>query len=216
MPIQKENERMPMPDHGHASSTLPVPLAIRPDEYRNEHSLANKLGRLAWRICWVILFRPTPPRLLAGWRRLLLRCFGARIGKAYFHPSVIIWAPWLVKAGSSVYVDAEVNLYNVYGICIADRVVVSREAFLCGASHNFQDPLMPLTGGEIKVGADAWICARAFVGPGVTVGDGAVVGACAVVMKDVPPWTVVAGNPARLIKDRKMGEKSPSVNAEGA
>jgi putative colanic acid biosynthesis acetyltransferase WcaF len=193
-----------VPVTGAGSGALPVPQATRPDEYRNEHSLANKIGRVAWRICWLLLFRPTPPRLFAGWRRLLLRCFGAQIGKAYFHPSVTIWAPWLIKAGSSVYIDAGVNLYNVYGITIADRVIASQGAFLCGASHDFRNPLMPLTGGRIQIGADAWICARAFIGPGVVVGDGAVVGACAVVTKDVPPWKIVAGNRATVVGERRL------------
>ncbi len=205
MPTRESDDKHAQPSPaGHDANATLTPQATRPDEYRNEHSLANKVGRLVWRFCWLLLFRPTPPRLFAGWRRLLLRCFGAKIAKAYFHPSVVIWAPWLLRAGSSVYVDASVNLYNVYGISISDRVVVSQEAFLCGASHDFRDPLMPLTGGEIHLGADVWICARAFVGPGVTVGDGAVVGACAVAMKDVPPWTVVAGNPARVVKKREM------------
>jgi putative colanic acid biosynthesis acetyltransferase WcaF len=56
---------------------------------------------------------------------------------------------------------------------------------------------------SIVIGEQAWICADALVGPGVTVGEGAIVGAGAVVMKDVSPWMIVAGNPAQEIKRRE-------------
>jgi putative colanic acid biosynthesis acetyltransferase WcaF len=56
----------------------------------------------------------------------------------------------------------------------------------------------------IEVGDNAWVGARAFIGPGVRIGEGAVVGATASVCRDVPDWTVVGGNPARVIKPRVM------------
>lgn len=68
---------------------------------------------------------------------------------------------------------------------------------------------MPLVPKVIRIGARAWIAARAFVGPGVTIGDGAVVGACSCVVRDVLPWTVVAGNPARPVKTRVLEHESP-------
>ena len=61
--------------------------------------------------------------------------------------------------------------------------------------------------GNMVIGGDVFIGARGFVMPGVQIGEGAVVGACAVVTKDVPPWTVVAGNPAREVKKRVLREK---------
>ena len=60
----------------------------------------------------------------------------------------------------------------------------------------------PLTFAPITIGEQAWVAARAFIAPGVTIGEGAVVGATASVFKDVPPWTIVGGNPARFLRDR--------------
>ena len=59
---------------------------------------------------------------------------------------------------------------------------------------------MPLIKHPIIVGDDAWVCADAFVGPGVEIGEGAIVGARAAVFENVESWTVVGGNPARFIK----------------
>jgi putative colanic acid biosynthesis acetyltransferase WcaF len=67
---------------------------------------------------------------------------------------------------------------------------------------------LPLLKPPIKVGSGVWIAREAFIGPGVTVHDNAVVGARAVVMKDVPPATVVAGNPAQVVKERAMKDSA--------
>lgn len=59
-----------------------------------------------------------------------------------------------------------------------------------------------MTGGDVTIGNDVWCGNGAIIMPGVTIGDGAVVGAHAVVTKDVPPYAIVAGNPARIIRKR--------------
>jgi putative colanic acid biosynthesis acetyltransferase WcaF len=67
---------------------------------------------------------------------------------------------------------------------------------------------MPLMKAAITIGNHVWICAGAFIGPGVVIGEGAVVGARAVVTKDIEPWTVVVGNPAKVIKRRELKESA--------
>ena len=99
--------------------------------------------------------------------------------------------------------------YSVDRITIGAQVVVSQGAFLCCASHDISSPIMELIYKPIVIGPQAWVAARAFIGPGVTVGEGAVVGACSVVTKDVDHWTVVAGNPAKFIKNRAIIRASP-------
>jgi len=61
---------------------------------------------------------------------------------------------------------------------------------------------MPLITAPIIIGEGAWVAADVFVGPGVTIGEGAVVGARSTLVKNVEPWSVVAGNPVRKIKNR--------------
>jgi putative colanic acid biosynthesis acetyltransferase WcaF len=77
-------------------------------------------------------------------------------------------------------------------------------SFLCTASHDIRDPTMRLVTAPIVIGNGAWVCADVYVGMGVVVGEGAVAAARSVVVKNVDPWTVVSGNPATVVKARKL------------
>ena len=184
--------------------------------YRNRHSSQSKLARIAWNMVWLLLFRPTPRGVFYGWRRFLLRCFGAKIGRGVnVLPSCRVWQPWKLSMGDFSCLSEGVECYSVDYITIGEQAVVSQGAFLCCASHDISSPIMELIHQPITIGPQAWIAARAFIGPGVTVGEGAVVGACAVVTKDVEPWAVVAGNPARFIKKRVLSESNNQQRGEG-
>jgi putative colanic acid biosynthesis acetyltransferase WcaF len=176
-----------------------------PGSFVNPHGLRNQAGRLLWSLVWATLFRPSP-WFMNGWRRFLLRAFGAKIGRSEFKPTVRVWAPWRLSVGNDVYVDRGVFLYNVYGVEIADRVVISFGSVLCTASHDFRRSDFPLIGRPIMIHNDTWIAAECFLTPGVTVGNGAVVGARAFVTKDVAPWSIVSGNPAVVIGMREVKE----------
>lgn len=175
--------------------------------YRNRHSLKSRIARAVWNVVWLFFFRSTPRGVLHGWRRFLLRMFGARIGKGvHVLPSCRIWQPWKLEMGDFSCFSENVECYSVDQVIIGTQVVVSQWSFLCCASHDIASPIMELTYSPIRVENQAWIAARAFIGPGVTVGEGAVVGACSVVTRDVEPWTVVAGNPAKFIRRRTIRE----------
>lgn len=173
-------------------------------EYHNNHSLKNKMARVGWNFVQALFFSTAPRWGLYKWRLFLLRMFGAKMGDSYVRPSCRIWAPWNLEVGENTALDEQVNCYCVAPIKIGSSAVISREAFLCTASHDIHSPTRDLITAPIIIGDFAWVAARAFVGPGVTIGEGAVVGACAVVTKDVEPWTIVAGNPARFIKKRSV------------
>ncbi|WP_206171660.1 hypothetical protein [Thiorhodococcus mannitoliphagus] len=89
-------------------------------------------------------------------------------------------------------------------ISLGRNSTVSQYSFLCTASHDYTKETMPLMTAPITVGADAWITADVFVGPGVTIGDGVVVTARSSVFDDLPSWTVVRGNPAVFVKVRRF------------
>jgi Acetyltransferase (isoleucine patch superfamily) len=151
------------------------------------------------------LFRFSP-RVLWGWRRFLLRCFGAKVGRqVQIHPSVRVFIPWNLEIGDWSSVGFDALLYNLGPMKLGEKVTISQRAHLCGGSHDFRDPTMPLLKLPVTIGDETWICADAFVGPGVEVGLRGVVGARAVVVKDVEDGTIVAGNPAEVIGRRDCG-----------
>ena len=170
--------------------------------YQNRLPWRNKLGRALWGVTWLLLYRPSP-KPLHCWRRFLLRCFGAKIGHgAHPYPRARIWAPWNLDMGDHSCLADDVECYCVNKIRLGPSALVSQYSHLCSASHDYTDPAFPLITAPITIQANAWVATDAFIGPGVTVGEGAVVGARASVYRDVEPWTVVGGNPARFIKKR--------------
>lgn len=178
-------------------------LDIRSARAARPYSTREYAGRALWSLSWP-LFRFSP-RPLFAWRRFLLRCFGASVGRdVHVYPSARIEIPWNLRIGDEASIGENVLVYNLGQVEIGPRATVSHNAHLCAGSHDYLDPSLPLLRLPIRIGADAWICAQSFVGPGVIVGDGAVVGAAAVVTGAVEAWTVVAGNPAQFVKRREL------------
>jgi putative colanic acid biosynthesis acetyltransferase WcaF len=96
------------------------------------------------------------------------------------------------------------EIYNLAKVRIGANSVVSQRGYVCTATHDYTRSDFPLYCEPITIERSAWICAGAFIAPGVTIGEGAVVGAYSVVTKDVPSWSVCAGNPCRYIKPRPL------------
>ena len=171
-------------------------------EFRSELSLRNKIIRTIWGICYALFFR-TSPRPCFAWRRWLLKRFGSKLADhTRIYPNSTIYYPPNLEMGEHAVLGDNVNCYNVDKIVIGEHAMVSPFSFLCSASHDNSIRNLPLITAPIIVEPEAWVCSDAFVGPGVTIGRGAVVGACGCVFKDVEPWTIVGGNPAKKIKDR--------------
>jgi len=184
-----------------------------PNIYQNRLSFRNKLARAVWNVVWLMLYRPSPGFCFA-WRRTLLRLFGAAVKEgASPHPRCRIWAPWNLTMEKYSCLANDVDCYSVAPVKLGVHVTVSQYAFLCTATHDYEDPDLALIAKPITIGDYAWIAARAFIGPGVTVGEGAVVGATASVYHDVPEWTVVGGNPARVMKRRVIQGTTQPVHS---
>lgn len=164
-----------------------------------------------WKFVWLFFYRPTP-RPLHAWRCLLLRLFGAKLGKrVHPYPSARIWAPWNLEMGDHACLSEGVDCYCVDKIRIGAHSTVSQYSFLCSASHEYTQAAMPLVTAPITIGEWVWITADVFIGPGVTIGDGAVVTARSSVFSDLPPWIVAKGNPAVPVKRREFkNEKNGS------
>lgn len=107
-----------------------------------------------------------------------------------------------IRIGDRTVINRECCLDGRGGLTIGDDVSISPGVWLLTDSHDMNDPFFPEKFAPIAIGNYAWIGSRALVLPGVTIGTGAVVSAGAVVTKDVPPYTVVGGVPARPIGTR--------------
>ena len=169
-----------------------------------QYTFANRLRRQLWSIVWLFLYRPSP-RVAHGWRAWLLRCFGANLGpNCRFYPASRVWAPWNITCEDTVMVADEAELYNPAPIFLASHAIISQGAYICGATHDYNNPAFPVISFPMRMGRYSWVAARATVSPGVNLGDGAILGLASLATRDLEPWSVYAGVPARKVKDRKQ------------
>ncbi|WP_405607799.1 putative colanic acid biosynthesis acetyltransferase [Polaribacter sp. Asnod1-A03] len=172
---------------------------------RHKFSLKNKISRVLWMLCSIFFFKPFKPRLFKKWRVFVLRCFGANVSwKAMVNANVKIWAPWNLTMGDYACLGPNVDCYNQGHITIEANTTISQKSYLCASSHDFTSVKNELFLAPIHIANNVWVAAGAFIGPGVTIKEGAIVGAKAAVFKNVEDWTVVGGNPAKLIKKRVL------------
>ena len=182
-------------------------LKVDLSAYKNALSRKNQITRIIWTFVWTVFAQPLPRSLGNGWKLFLLRLFGAKVHtKAVVYSSVRIYIPSNLEMDEYSCLSPEVDCYNVDKIKIGAHSTVSQKTYLCTASHDITKSHIPLITAPIIIEDQAWIGASAFIGMGVTIGQGAVVGATASVYKDVEPWTVVGGNPAKFIKKREIKE----------
>ena len=186
----------------------------RPLEGGASFSLRNRLARVAWGIVWLVLARFTPPPL-HGWRRLVLRAFGAKVGRgARVHGSAAIWLPVNLELGDQALIGPGVRLYNQGRITIGPRTVISQRAHICASTHDVSDPHFQLVLRPVTIGAQCWVAAEAFVGPGVVMGDGAVLAARGALFGPAEGGMIYRGNPAAPVKPRRLRDQRPSGSSE--
>lgn len=164
-------------------------------------------GRPAWlvQLWWIVeavLFRPSP-QFMYGWRRWLLRSFGATVGKeVIIRPTVKTQFPWKVSIGDYAWIGDDVVLYSLGEIEIGEHAVISQKTYLCTGSHDPNRRDFVIFSRPIRIEAECWIATDVYVAPGVTIGRGTLVGARSSVFKDLPAGKVCLGSPARVVKDR--------------
>ncbi len=165
-------------------------------------TLKQRVLMALWHLAWA-LFCVWTPKPLYRWRLFWLRLFGARVtGTPFVHQRTRIQIPWNLTVHDRACFGDRSNAYSLGEIELREGAIIAQEAYLCTGTHDFSQSALPLQTAKITIGEGAFIGARAFILPGVTVGRNAIVGACSVVTRDVPEGAIVAGNPARVVRQR--------------
>jgi putative colanic acid biosynthesis acetyltransferase WcaF len=180
-----------------------------PPNFRGRSAVKVQL----WWLVQSIVFRASPQALF-GFRRWLLRLFGARIGKGVLiRSSVTVTYPWKVQIGDFAWIGDDVVLYSLGAISIGSNAVVSQKSYLCAATHDFRALDFSIHALPVIVEDQAWLATDVFVAPGVTIGRGAVIGARSSVFSDVPAMTVAFGCPATPRYARTHGQATADSSA---
>lgn len=147
-------------------------------------------------------------RTVNALKAVFLRGMGARVGRrVVFYPDIWIAPGRNLVIGNDVDLALGVLITTSGGVEIGDRTLIGYRAQIISGNHRIPNEGQRIFDaghvyGRVKIGKDVWIGANAIILPGVTIGDGAVVAAGSIVTKDVAPFGIVAGVPAKLVRKR--------------
>lgn len=154
---------------------------------------------------FIALLKRIPSRRI---RIALLRCKGANIANdVAMFASIEIRNPEGLVIGNGCSIGPKVLLDARKGLKIGNSVTIAYDAIIWTLHHDMNASDFRTIGANTTIDDYAWICSRSIILPGVHIGEGAVVASGAVVTKDVPPYTVVGGIPAK-----KIGERNQNLN----
>ena len=131
-----------------------------------------------------------------------------RVGEGCYYLDHIVWLNGdRIEMGNGVGFNYGCYVNGYGGLAIGDDAMFGPYSMVHTANHHYEDRARPVTEQgwreqPVEIGPRVWIGMGAIVLPGVTIGEGAIVGAGAVVTRGVDPYTIVAGNPARPVKER--------------
>jgi putative colanic acid biosynthesis acetyltransferase WcaF len=155
-----------------------------------------------WRLTSLLLFEGGFP-FPSGLKARALRLFGAEVGtNLYIRQRVYIHFPWRLELGDHVWIGEDCHLLNLAPLTIMSHTALGHGVFLAAAGHDTRSGSLRYRNAPVVIEGGCWLMSRCFVGPGVTVGQNSVVKVGAVVDKDVPASTVMAGNPAVAVHTR--------------
>jgi len=138
-------------------------------------------------------------------KRRLLILFGAKIGKGFvIRPRVNIHMPWKLIVGDHCWIGEDCEFLNFETIRLEDHVAIAHRVYLAAGGHDYTDHTMPYKNGPITIQYGTWVASCVFIGPNVVIGEHSVVGAGSVVVRSVPPWSIVHGNPATVVRKRVL------------
>lgn len=164
-------------------------------------SLKKVIKRYISSISWLTLsfIKFIPSQII---RKFLLRLIGLKIDKAILYGGFHIRAPSNISIGNGTVIGHGVTLDGRSNIKIGCNVNISSEVMIWSLQHDYNSIDFCSKGGPVLIDDYVWISARAIILPGVIIGKGAVVAAGALVTKNVEPYTVVGGIPAKIIATR--------------
>lgn len=168
------------------------------------HPGAGLVKRLMWYITNVLFFRNSL-NAVSGLKVLLLRLFGARVGKGVvIKPAVNIKYPWRLRIGDHSWIGENVWIDNLVTVDVGSNVCISQGALLLTGNHNYKSKSFDLITGPIVLKDGAWVGAMAVVCPGVTCGTHSVLTVNSVANKDLDDHTIYSGNPAEPVRVRTI------------
>ncbi len=133
-----------------------------------------------------------------------LKMLGVNLQKNIrFYQGFHIRNPRNISISKGVSIGPKVLLDGRCGLHIGENVVLAYDCIIWTLNHDYNDIHFCGKGAPVKIEKYAWVCSRAIILPGITVGEGAIVASGAVVTKDVAPYTIVGGIPAKIIGNRE-------------